>query len=146
MSEVVAGLASTQNTLAWRLGGTLKKLHRQLLQEALDLLGSPALSMRIHDAAMVPGAECAIVLAPNVTFPADKRQSLSDLLGARVLFYIYTDDRIELLRKMLGTDAFTVREGVGGVTTAVLKESDNPYFINRAKLAQQLCEILITKE
>ena len=146
VSDVVAGLASTQNTLAWRLGGTLKKLHRQLLQEALDLLGSPALSMRIHDAAMVPGAECAIVLAPNVTFPADKRQSLSDLLGARVLFYIYTDDRIELLRKMLGTDAFTVREGVGGVTTAVLKESDNPYFINRAKLAQQLCEILITKE
>ena len=146
VSDVVAGLASTQNTLAWRLGGTLKKLHRQILQEALDLLGSPALSMRIHDAAMVPGAECAIVLAPNVTFPADKRQSLSDLLGARVLFYIYTDDRIELLRKMLGTDAFTVREGVGGVTTAVLKESDNPYFINRAKLAQQLCEILITKE
>lgn len=146
VSEVVAGLASTQNTLAWRLGGTLKKLHRQILQEALDLLGSPALSMRIHDAAMVPGAECAIVLAPNVTFPEDKRQALSDLLGARVLFYIYTEDRIELLRKMLGTDAFTIREGVGGVTTAVLKESDNPYFINRAKLAQQLCEILITKE
>ncbi len=146
VSGVVAGLASTQNKLAWRLGGTLKKLHRQLLQEALSLLGSPALSMRIHDAAMVPGAECAIVLAPNVTFPADKRQALSDLLGARILFYIFTDDRVELLRKMLGTDAFTIREGVGGVTTAVLKESDNPYFINRAKLAQQLCEIMITKE
>lgn len=146
VSGVVAGLASTQNKLAWRLGGTLKKLHRQLLQEALSLLGSPALSMRIHDAAMVPGAECAIVLAPNVTFPADKRQALSDLLGARILFYIFTDDRVELLRKMLGTDAFTIREGVGGVTTAVLKESDNPYYINRAKLAQQLCEIMITKE
>ena len=146
VSGVVAGLASTQNKLAWRLGGTLKKLHRQLLQEALSLLGSPALSMRIHDAAIVPGAECAIVLAPNVTFPADKRQALSDLLGARILFYIFTDDRVELLRKMLGTDAFTIREGVGGVTTAVLKESDNPYFINRAKLAQQLCEIMITKE
>lgn len=146
VSGVVAGLASTQNKLAWRLGGTLKKLHRQLLQEALNLLGSPALSMRIHDAAMVPGAECAIVLAPNVTFPADKRQALSDLLGARILFYIFTDDRVELLRKMLGTDAFTIREGVGGVTTAVLKESDNPYFINRAKLAQQLCKIMITKE
>lgn len=146
VSGVVAGLAFTQNKLAWRLGGTLKKLHRQLLQEALNLLGSPALSMRIHDAAMVPGAECAIVLAPNVTFPADKRQALSDLLGARILFYIFTDDRVELLRKMLGTDAFTIREGVGGVTTAVLKESDNPYFINRAKLAQQLCEIMITKE
>ena len=146
VSEVIAGLAATQNSLAWQLGGTLKKLYRQLLQEALTLIGSGSLSMRIHDAAMVPGAECAVVLAPNVTFPEGKRQALSDLLGCRVLFYIYSDDRLALLRKMLGTDAFTVREGAGGVMTAVLKKSDNPYFVNRAKLAQQLCEILITKE
>ena len=109
--------------------------------------------LRLGSGQFIPGFEDQIVgknigdkFDVNVTFPEDKRQALSDLLGARVLFYIYTEDRIELLRKMLGTDAFTVREGVGGVTTAVLKESDNPYFINRAKLAQQLCEILITKE
>ncbi len=142
--EVVAELSSTQSSLAGQLSGSLRELHRSLLCRALDLLGCPELSMRIHDAAMIPGFECAVVLAPHTVFPNRERQELCNLLGEGISFLPYTEDKTELLRMILGSGSYTLNKH-GEKITAVLKNRDDPVSINKAKLAQQLSGIMITR-
>lgn len=142
--EVVAELSSTQSSLAGQLSGSLRELHRSLLCRALDLLGCPELSMRIHDAAMIPGFECAVVLAPHTVFPNRERQELCNLLGEGISFLPYTEDKTELLRMILGSGSYTLNKH-GEKITAVLKNRDDPVSINKAKLAQQLSGITITR-
>ena len=142
--EVVAELSSTQSSLAGQLSGSLRELHRSLLCRALDLLGCPELSMRIHDAAMIPGFECAVVLAPHTVFPNRERQELCNLLGEGISFLPYTEDKTELLRMILGSGSCTLKKR-GEKITAVLKNRDDPVSINKAKLAQQLSGITITR-
>ena len=142
--EVVAELSSTQSSLAGQLSGSLRELHRSLLCRALDLLGCPELSMRIHDAAMISGFECAVVLAPYTVFPNRERQELCNLLGEGISFLPYTEDKTELLRMILGSGSYTLNKH-GEKITAVLKNRDDPVSINKAKLAQQLSGIMITR-
>ncbi len=142
--EVVAELSSTQSSLAGQLSGSLRELHRSLLCRALDLLGCPELSMRIHDAAMISGFECAVVLAPYTVFPNRERQELCNLLGEGISFLPYTEDKTELLRMILGSGSCTLKKR-GEKITAVLKNRDDPVSINKAKLAQQLSGITITR-
>lgn len=142
--EVVSELSCTQSSLAGHLIGSLKSLHRSQIRKALELLGCPALSMRIHDAAIIPGFECAIVLAQHTVFPERERQMLCDLLGERIYFLPYTEDKTELLNRILGEDNYIIKNN-NGKESAVLKNSDDPVLINKAKLAQQLCGIIITR-
>ncbi len=142
--RVVTKLASTQRSLAWELTGSLKNLHRGMLREALNTLGCPELSVRIRDAAVVPGFKCAVVLAPHTVFPDDQRQRLCDLLGEQMMFLPYSEDKTEQLRRIVGADNYTLAERDEELS-AVLKNADDPKTINNAKLAQQLCGIIITK-
>ena len=112
--------------------------------KALALLGCPSLSMRIHDAAMIAGFECAVVLAPHTAFPDRERQALCNLLGEGISFLPYTEDKTELLRMILGSGSYTLNKH-GEKITAVLKNRDDPVSINKAKLAQQLSGITITR-
>ena len=142
--EVVSELSSTQGTLAQQLSGSLRELHRSLLCKALSLIGRPELSMRIHDAAMIPGFECAVVLAPHTVFPELERQELCNLLGESIRFLPYAEDKTELVRMILGNGSCTLKKR-GDKISAVLKNGDDPVVINKAKLAQQLSGIVITR-
>ncbi len=142
--EVVSELSSTQGTLAQQLSGSLRELHRSLLCKALSLIGRPELSMRIHDAAMIPGFECAVVLAPHTVFPERERQELCNLLGESIRFLPYAEDKTELVRMILGNGSCTLKKR-GDKISAVLKNGDDPVVINKAKLAQQLSGIVITR-
>ena len=142
--EVVAELSSTQSSLAEQLSGSLRELHRSLICKALALLGCPELSMRIHDAAMISGFECAVVLAPHTAFPDRARQELCNLLGESIRFLPYSEDKTELLRMILGSGNYTLKNRSGRIS-AVLKNRDDPVSINKAKLAQQLSGIMITR-
>ena len=142
--KVVTELFSTQSSLAAQLSCSLRELHRSLLVKALNLLGCPALSMRIHDAAMIAGFECAVMLAPHTAFPDRERQALCNLLGEGIRFLPYTEDKTEILRMILGSGNYTLNNH-GGKLSAVLKNRDDPVSINKAKLAQQLSGITITR-
>ena len=142
--EVITELSCTQGSLAGQLISSLKSLHRSQICKALELLGCPALSMRIHDASIISGFEYAIVLAPHTVFPERERQELCDLLGESICFLPYTEDKTELLSRILGADNYTLKNS-GGKVSAVLKNGDDPVLINKAKLAQQLCGIIITR-
>ena len=142
--EVVTELSATQSMLAGQLSGSLRELYRSLLCKALALLGCPSLSMRIHDAAMIAGFECAVVLAPHTAFPDRERQALCNLLGEGIRFLPYTEDKTEILRMILGSGNYTLNNR-GGKLSAVLKNRDDPVSINKAKLAQQLSGIMITR-
>ena len=100
--------------------------------------------MRIHDAAMIAGFECAVMLAPHTAFPDRERQALCNLLGEGIRFLPYTEDKTEILRMILGSGNYTLNNH-GGKLSAVLKNRDDPVSINKAKLAQQLSGITITR-
>ena len=60
------------------------------------------------------------------------------------MFLPYSEDKTEQLRRIVGADNYTLAERDEELS-AVLKNADDPKTINNAKLAQQLCGIIITK-
>ena len=56
----------------------------------------------------------------------------------------YAEDKTELVRMILGNGSCTLKKR-GDKISAVLKNGDDPVVINKAKLAQQLSGIVITR-
>lgn len=146
ISLVTSKLAKTQWTLGQRLNDNINTIDKRLVREALEQLGCGELSLRICSAAVLSGFECVITLVPGSGFPEEKRMALSSLLGKSVRLVEHSQVREELLNRIAAApERLTIREGLGGSQTAVLRGCENPYTINRAKLGGRLCGVIITK-
>ena len=143
---VVSALSLTQYTLAQKLSRSLRELNRGLVREALALQGCPELSLRIEDVGVIPGAECCLILVPGASLPSDALKKLASILGVTVRAVTGGCSSEELIKRLLGENAVRLKRLSGGVPSAeLLTDKSSPSAVNKAKLAQQLCEIIITK-
>ena len=135
-------LTAVHRSLAWQLNRSSRTLNLRVVREALQSLGEPSLALRIAEVGRVIGSECFILTEPGFDIPDSIISSLAALLNEKVRVapndlspeelacviidapVSFTDDRITQAR--IGSDA-------------------DPALINRARLASQLCGIIVTK-
>ena len=140
-------LADVQRTLAWALNKQQKRLHRDLLNEALNQLGHKDSGNLIIDIARVPGLATMFLIEPKTTFPEDVRTELEKMLGEKIWFSINTRNKVSILAQAIGRDCdrSKVRIESDIQIAHVPVENLNAVGVSRIKLAQQLTELHVIK-
>ena len=136
-------LADVQRTLAWALNKQQKRLHLDLLNEALDLCGHKDSGNLILDIARVPGLAIMFLIEPNTTFPEELRRDLEKMLGEKVWFVINTRNKISILAQAIGRDCDRAKVGIEpDIQVAHVPVGNlDAIGISRIRLAQQLTEL-----
>ncbi len=140
-------LADVQRTLAWALNKGQKRLHRDLLNEALDQLGQKDKGNLILDIARVPGLAIMLLIEPKTTFPKDVRRNLEKILGEKVWFVVNTRNKTSILAQAIGHDCDRSKVRIKSkIQVAHVPVGDlNAVGISRIRLAQQLTELHVMK-
>ena len=140
-------LADVQRTLAWALNKQQKRLHRDLLNEALNQLGHKDSGDLIIDIARVPGLATMFLIEPKTTFPEDVRTELEKMLGEKIWFAINTRNKVSILAQAIGRDCdrSKVRIESDIQIAHVPVENLNAVGVSRIRLAQQLTELHVIK-
>ncbi len=140
-------LADVQRTLAWALNKQQKRLHRDLLNEALNQLGHKDSGNLILDIARVPGLAIMFLIEPKTTFPEDVRKDLEKMLGEKVWFVINTRNKISILAQAIGRDCNRTKVGIeSNIQVAHVPVGNlNAVGVSRIRLAQQLTELHVIK-
>ena len=140
-------LADVQRTLAWALNKQQKRLHRNLLNEALNQLGHKDCGNLIIDIARVPGLAIMFLIEPKTTFPEEVRTDLEKMLGEKVWFVINTRNKTSILTQAIGRNCDRTKVGIeSDIQIAhVPVENLNAVGVSRIRLAQQLTELHVIK-
>ena len=140
-------LADVQRTLAWALNKQQKRLHRDLLNEALNQLGHKNSGNLIIDIARVPGLATMFLIEPKTTFPEDVRTELEKMLGEKIWFAINTRNKVSILAQAIGRgcDRSNVRIESDIQIAHVPVENLDAVGVSRIRLAQQLTELHVIK-
>ena len=140
-------LADVQRTLAWTLNKKQKRLHRNLLNEALNQLGHKDSGNLILDIARVPGLAIMFLIEPKITFPENVRRDLEKMLGEKVWFVINTRNKVSILAQAIGRDCDRSKVRIeSDIQIAHVPVGNlNAVGVSRIKLAQQLTELHVIK-
>lgn len=136
-------LRDTERRLAWRLNMSAKTLNLRVLREALHCAGEPSLALRIREVGRVIGAECFIIPEPGAVLSEDVTSQLARLLNETVRVSDNPEGEDALLQEIIGAP-FTVTRDGDQATVRIGKDAD-AVTVNRARLARQLCNIIVTK-
>lgn len=147
MVTVLFGLSNTQKVLAWQLNKGLLATNKALINESIILIGANGMQYHVDSVARIPGISILICLNPNTRFPDDVTQALTSSIGEKIHFVIYNENKRTLIAKILKDlvpyENISIENKIGVAHISV--ESITPELTNRVKLAQQLSELLITK-
>lgn len=147
MVTVLFGLSNTQKVLAWQLNKGLLATNKALINESIILIGANGMQYHVDSVARIPGISILICLNPYTRFPDDVTQALTSSIGEKIHFVIYNENKRTLIAKILKDlvpyENISIENKIGVAHISV--ESITPELTNRVKLAQQLSELLITK-
>ncbi len=147
MDSVIFKLSDTQRELAWSLNNDLVKTNKQIVTEAIRLIGASGLEYHINSVARIPGICVLLCLNDGVRFPEKETEDLRKLMGEKVTFVFYTDDKKTLISRIIGKsierNKIYIEKKID--VAHIPSENISPYMVNRVKLAQQLSKILIIK-
>ena len=148
VDSVVFDLADTQKDLAWGLNAHVMELNKQLMYEALHLVGAEELQYLVQAVARIPGNMSMILLNEGTVFPEEQRNNLQQLMSERIRFIHKTENKRVLISRVLGRDIerdkITIEEKIG-IAHVPLRDV-TPYIKNRVRLAQQFSELLIMNQ
>lgn len=148
MDNAVFRLADTQKALAWKLNGRLLDLNKKIVTEAFRLTGATGLEWWIEEVARIPNKIVMLRLADGRKLPDEKMKKLRKLVypeSVRIVFY--TENKKWFLSRIMGNSIeryqISIEEKIG-VAHVPYNDSDTD-MRNRARLAQQLTRLVITK-
>lgn len=145
INSVIFRLADTQKELAWGLNDHLMELNRQILEEAIKLIGAEGLQYHVLSVARIPGNISMIKLNDGIVFPKEQIDGLYKLMSERVHFVYNTDNSKILISRVIGKEIdrsrISVEEKIG--VAHVPLENATPYIKNKVRLAQQFSGLLI---
>ena len=140
-------LADVQRNLAWTLNREQKKLHRSLLREALNQIGSPELLDLFLDVARIPGSAMMLVIAPGTVIPDSVRARLKNLLRERIWVVVNTGNRVFTLCQAIGRACdrrrVSLEEQIQVAHVPIPEASAE--LRGRIRLAQQLTELHVMR-
>lgn len=147
MTSVIFTLSDTQRDMAWSLNSDLLTINKQIVTEAILMIGASGSEYYINMVARIPGICVLLCLNDGVRFPEKETEDLRRLMGEKMAFVFFTEDKRALISRIIGKsisrDKIYIEKNIGVAHI----EADNipPNIINRIKLAQQLSKTLITK-
>lgn len=148
INAVIFSLADTQKELAWGLNNRLMELSKQLMTEAIRLIGAEGLEYHVQEVARIPGNTSLILLNDGTVFPKEQRDGLYKLMSERIGFIYYSDSKKVLISRVIGRDIdrnrISIEEKIG--VAHVPLEDATPYIRSRVRLAQQFSRLLIMNQ
>ena len=145
INAVIFSLADTQKELAWGLNNRLMELSKQLLTEAIRLIGAEGLEYHVQEVARIPGNTSLILLNDGTVFPKEQRDGLYKLMAERIGFIYDSDSKKVLISRVIGRDIdrnkISIEEKIG--VAHVPLQDVTPYIKSRVRLAQQFSRLLI---
>lgn len=148
INAVIISLADTQKELALGLNNQLMDINRQLMTEAIRLIGAEGLEYHVQEVARIPGNISLILLNDGTVFPKEQQDGLYKLMAERIGFVYYSDNKEELISRVIGCDFDKCKISVdekSGVAHIPLQDA-TPYIKNRVRLAQQFSRLLIMNQ
>ena len=148
INSVIFSLADTQRDLAWDLNGHLLSLNRDVLVEAMRIVGADEYAPNVQLVARIPGNTSVLLLKDGTVFSRAKHDALYKLMAERIGFVFETDDKKVLISRVIGklVDRKTIKiEEKLGVAHIPIPE-ETPVLLNRIRLAQQASSIQIIKQ
>ena len=147
MNSVIFKLSDTQRELAWSLNRDLLQTNKQIVTEAIHIIGASGMEYHINSVARIPGVCILLCLNDGVRFPEKETEDLRRLAGEKIAFVFYDDDKKTLISRIIGKSVKREMIHIEGKIGVAHIPLDNmpPQVINKIKLAQQLSKILITK-
>ena len=148
INSVIFKLADTQRELSWGLNEHLLELNKQIVTEAIRLIGAEGLEYHVQSVARIPGNTSFILLKNGTVFPNEQRDGLYRLMAERIHFVYETENMKVLISRILGKDIdrnrINVEEKIG--VAHVPLDNPTPNMINRVRLAQQFSRVQIIKQ
>lgn len=148
INSVIFRLADTQRELAWALNEHFIELNRQIITEAIKLIGAEGLEWHIQSVARIPGNTSLIMLRDGTVFPREQRDELHKMIDEQINFVYDSDNKKVLISRVLGKDInrnqIDIEEKIG-VAHVPLNDA-TPNLINRVRLAQQFSRIQIISQ
>ncbi|WP_333657125.1 GTPase domain-containing protein [Tissierella praeacuta] len=148
INSVIFRLADTQRELAWELNKHLLELNKQIVTEAIRLIGAEGLEYHIQSVARIPGNSSLFLLRNGTVFPKEQRNDIYKIMGERIGFVYETDNKKVLISRILGKeidrDFISIEEKIGVAYIPI--EVVTPNIINKVRLAQQFSKIQIIKQ
>lgn len=143
VNTIVFNLVDTQKKLAWNLNSHLLELNKQLITEAIKLIGAGGMEYHIRSVARIPGITSLIVLNNGVRIPKEEYKKLYLLINEKIIYTFFSENKKILISRVLGSSVnrsnINIEEKIG-VAHIKLKNSN---ISNKIKMAQQLTKILI---
>lgn len=148
MNVVIFRLADTQKHFAWALNRHLLALNRHILEESADLIGFEGINQHIKAAARIPGHSITIMLSDGDKFPEEQQKNLQKLIGEKIGFVYFSENKKILISRIIGKavdrNAISIEEKIS--VAHINAQITDANTLNRIKLAQQLCEVIIIAE
>lgn len=146
MNSVIFKLSDTQKELAWKLNVRLLELNKQIVSEAIKLIGAEGLEWWIVEVARIPGNAVLLQLDDGKKFPDEQKQQLQRLMSEYIAFVYYSEDKRTFVSRVIGKSIdhkqINIEDRIG---VAHIPIGSDPNIINRARLAQQLSQLAITE-
>lgn len=149
-------LSKTQREFAISLNNKLREINMAILKEALSYLGYAGLEWHISSIARIPGYAVMLVLEYGKVFPNDASKALSALLKEKIWYIIENENIKSMLLQSLWRKADRGSIDVQRIKIQYIDDEPRiahiPYLDtvdantrNRARMAQQITELLIMK-
>lgn len=147
MNAAIFKLSDTQKELAWKLNNRLLELNKQIVTEAIKLIGADGLEWWILEVARIPGNTVLLRLDDGKRFPDEQKIQLHRMMSESIGFVYSSEDRKIYISRVMGKGIdrkkITIEEKIGVAHVPIADASPN--LLNRARLAQQLTQLVITK-
>ena len=148
INSVVFRLADTQRELTWGLNEHLLELYKQIITEALKLIGTDDLKKYIKSVARVPGNSSLFMIDDGFVFPQKRRDELYELISEKIYFVYETENKKILISRILGKNidrgAINIEDKIG--VAHIPLENFTPNLRIRVQLAQQVSKVQIIKQ
>ena len=149
LGGVLSGLGEDLRSLAWKIDGRLLDLNRQMVGEALRQIGAGGQESGISGVARIPGDRVILLMKEEKSLPGESLEKLCSLMSEHVECVCCTsgDGGMQIICKIVGQSInpakVYVDEKAG--TARVPLEGSGPAIVNRARLAEQLTRLVITR-
>lgn len=148
INSTIFRLADTQKDLAWGLNNHLEELNKQIITEAIRLIGAEGLQYHVQSVARIPGITSLLLLNDVKVFPEEYAEGLHKLMTEKIDRIYDTDNKQVLISRILGRDidenCIHIEEK-RGVAYIPLGDTE-PDMKNRILLAQQFSRLLIVNQ
>lgn len=145
--NVIFSLSNEQKSLAWSINRKILDINKELLQAAFVLADFDGLQYHVKQVARIPGQAMLLELPAGKIFPEDCKEKVREITGEMVSFIYEADNKWFFLSKIFGNNIdrknIRIEEKIGVAHIPI--EKTNLFLIRKARLAQQLTEILITQ-